>query len=87
VVLYKKLKGENVEVSPEEEAEIRAGWAVVDAEIAATKWAKDRINEYPKIEDQLDMLWHELDIYGTIEKNGPWFKAIEAVKVKNPKPE
>ena len=87
MVLYKKLKGENVAISPEEEAEIHAGWAANEAEEAKIAWIKGRINEYPNISAQLDILWHELDVYGTVEKEGPWYKAIKAIKDKHPKPE
>jgi len=87
MALFKKSNGQRILLSEEEEELIRTEWANNEAQAAANKWINERINEYPKIEDQLDMLWHELNIYGIIEKAGPWFKAIEAIKNKYPKAE
>ena len=87
MTLYKNVNGVRIELEPEEEVIVRAEWSSNDEEAAANKWLADRTREYPKIEDQLDMLWHELNIYGIIEKAGPWFKAIEAIKNKYPKAE
>lgn len=46
-------------------------------------------NDYSKIEDQLDLLWHDIDngIFGDIAKNGEWYNSIKEVKEKYPKPE
>jgi hypothetical protein len=40
--------------------------------------------EYPSIEDQLDMLWHEMD-QGNTPKLASFYNAIKAVKDKHPK--
>lgn len=87
MTLHKLVNGTRIEMSPEEEAAIKAEWAANEAKQKARAWLDGRIKDYPSISDQLDMLWHELDVYGTIEKAGPWYKAIEAVKNKYPKPE
>lgn len=43
--------------------------------------------EYPRIESQLDMLWHMMDD-GTIPgKNSIWYNAILEIKQKYPKQE
>lgn len=45
-----------------------------------------RMGAYPKIEEQLDMLWHELQNSGTLSTNGQWFNQIKNVKDEYPKP-
>ena len=44
-----------------------------------------RINLYPQISEQLDMLWHELNTSGSISADGTWFNAIKTVKDEHPK--
>jgi hypothetical protein len=46
----------------------------------------NRMNAYPTMGDQLDMLWHELNASGSISTDGTWFNAIKEVKDTNPKP-
>ena len=45
-----------------------------------------RVNNYPAIGNQLDMLWHELNMSGSLTNNGEWFNKIKEVKENNPKP-
>ena len=45
-----------------------------------------RVNNYPTIGNQLDMLWHELKVSGSLTTNGEWFNTIKEVKDNNPKP-
>ena len=45
-----------------------------------------RKKAYPKLEDQLDMLWHELQTSGSLSANGQWFTTIKNVKEQFPKP-
>ena len=44
-----------------------------------------RIDHYPPIGDQLDMLWHAMKA-GQIPKAEPFYSKIEAVKARFPKP-
>lgn len=46
-------------------------------------------NDYPKIEDQLDLLWHDIDngILGESAKDSLWYNSIKVTKQKYPKPE
>ena len=53
--------------------------AEYDAHLAATQYQKDR--EYPSIQDQLDMQFHD-GVNGTTT----WADAIAAVKAAHPKP-
>jgi hypothetical protein len=43
-----------------------------------------RLRNYPKIGDQLDMLWHAID-NGTLNKTSDFYTAIKAVKDAHPK--
>jgi hypothetical protein len=44
-----------------------------------------RMNNYPTIGNQLDMLWHELNQSGSLSTNGEWFQSIQSVKDEFPK--
>jgi hypothetical protein len=48
-------------------------------------YQKKRSQQYPKITDQLDMLWHEINNNGSLSNEGEWFNRIKAVKEDNPK--
>lgn len=45
-----------------------------------------RVNNYPSVGDQLDMLWHMMDNETIPGKNSDWYNAILAVKQQYPKP-
>ena len=63
-----------------------------DAEVAsdaasaavAYKWERER--EYPKLEEQLDLLYKDM-LADKGDKTGAWFAAVKKVKDDNPKPE
>ena len=55
-----------------------------EAEVARLQYKIDR--SYPSIEEQLDMLWHDMN-NGVIEKSTTFYEAIKAIKDSNPKPE
>jgi hypothetical protein len=40
---------------------------------------------YPKIQDQLDMLWHAIDS-GTLDQTSTFYTTIKEIKDANPKP-
>jgi hypothetical protein len=50
----------------------------------STQYQRDRAVQYPKIADQLDMLWHAIDS-GTLNKTSDFYTAIKAVKDAHPK--
>lgn len=64
----------------------RYGFFVGLANWKSKQYQRDRVDNYPKIGDQLDMLWHELDISGSISVSGSWFNAVEHIKTQFPKP-
>ena len=76
--LYKNIDGVSIELTPEEEEEIRAEWAVNKAERDAIEYQENRRGDYPSIQDQLDQIFHE-----GIDK---WKETIQAVKDAHPKP-
>jgi hypothetical protein len=51
----------------------------------ANIYQKKRSQQYPKITDQLDMLWHEINNNGSLSTDGEWFNRIKSVKEDNPK--
>ena len=61
-----------------EQSKVDAARATIDAELAATKYQRDRAAEYPSIEDQLDTIYHS-GVAG-------WKTKIKAIKDKYPKP-
>ena len=51
----------------------------------ATTYSQARRAMYPRIEEQLDMLWHAMDSL-QIPRAEPFYTEIKAVKDANPKP-
>ena len=49
-------------------------------------WLQSRQAGYGGLEDQLDMLWHDIHS-GTLDNTGTFYNFIKAVKDANPKPE
>ena len=54
---------------------------------AVVQYASDRRNDYPAIEEQLDSLYHEIIVSGSLTSSGSWAQSIRAVKDAHPKPE
>ena len=48
----------------------------------------EKLKNYPKIGDQLDKLWHDINdgIFGEVAKQGNWFNTIKEIKDNYPKP-
>jgi len=63
------------------DAEVEAEKVRLQTEYDAKQYQRDRQLEYPSIQDQLDMQYHDL-VNGTTT----WKDAIQAVKDSNPKP-
>ncbi len=76
-------KDENETIPTEEEINIAI--AECQAEITANTYKKIRSYQYPKIEEQLDMLWHAID-NGTLDKTSDFYTTLKQVKDDNPKP-
>ena len=81
MALTKKVNGVTVALSAEEEATVRAQWAASDLKQAQEGYKFKRVEAYPSISDQLDMIYWD-KINGTTI----WVDAITAVKTLYPKP-
>ena len=69
------------------EAEIETADATAQTEYDAKAYARTRADAYPSIGDQLDMLWHAVDVDATLKtKYADFHTAIKTVKDANPKP-
>ncbi len=68
--------------TPPTKAEAETKLVELQAEYDATEYARNRKAEYPSIEDQQDMQFHD-----AIDGTTTWQDAIQAVKTKYPKPE
>ena len=64
----------------------RLGFYTGLQQVIDTQYQRDREHLYPKLGAQLDMLWHELNISGSLSTEGEWFNTIKNVKETNPKP-
>ena len=53
-----------------------------------TTYQKQRLKEYPRISDQLDQLYHDIEQgrFGVAATYGDWYVGITIVKNKYPKP-
>ena len=49
-----------------------------------SKYGSRRVEEYPTLEEQLDMLWHGMD-KNPDKRVEPWYSLIRGIKEKNPK--
>lgn len=89
MALTKIVNGKSVDMTPEEEAEIRAQWAETDAaqaqDLAANGYKYQRQQAYLDFGDQLDFLWHSMDA-GEIPKCQEFYDSRLAVKQRYPKP-
>lgn len=84
--LYKNVNGQRVAMSAEEEAAVVAEREAAAAWRAANAYKLEREAAYPSVQEQFDMLWHELNTKGAIDKAGDWFTQVKAVKDAHPKP-
>ena len=74
-----------------EQSKIDAARTTLDAEAAAVKYKTDRTRNgsttYPAIGDQLDLLWHAIDVDADLKaKFSAFYNSIKEVKDANPKP-
>jgi|TARA_B110000208_G_scaffold76714_1_gene98352 hypothetical protein len=58
---------------------------IVDGDPSLT-WLQSRQANYAGLEDQLDMIWHDID-NGTLDATGSFYASIKAVKDGSPKPD
>ena len=66
-------------------ADIQTVIGVVEGS-SALNWEQNRQNQYAGLEEQLDMLWHDIHS-GTLNQTGAFYAHRLAVKQANPKAE
>ena len=49
------------------------------------KWERQVVFMTVNIQEQLDLLWHDID-QGKLDKTGGFYNAIKVIKDRNPKP-
>ena len=79
-------------ISPGQEDSIKEDWVEMEVPTAPPlpvdpPYFIKRMNEYPPLGDQLDMLWHMMNQEIIPGKNSEWYNTIAAIKDKYPKPE
>lgn len=84
--LHKMKDGERIDLSQEEEKNIRDEWEREKAESKKNEYINKRKSEYPTIDIQLDMMYDDIEKYGLLNLRGSWYNTIREVKEKNPKP-
>jgi len=48
-------------------------------------WLRDRLTEYPPVEDQMDMLFRDMTA-GKLDTTGEWYTFIKKIKDDNQNP-
>ena len=86
--ITQKADGEIVyhdgQTPPTKEA-IQAKLKELEDDYDAKEYQRDRAPNYPAIQEQLDLLYHDMTA-GKGDKTGEWYKAVNKVKTDNPKP-
>lgn len=87
--MYKMVNGILTPMTAEEIADRDKEERQEKSERKRTQWLRDRTGPdgYPSVEDQLDLLWHDISAGKPLNKNSRWYKVIDGVKSKYPKPE
>lgn len=85
MVMYKEVNGTRLDMSAAEEEEILRQREVDAKARQESMWLRGREEQYPSWKDQLDMLWHEINLKGSISSEGQWFQSIKSIKQKYPK--
>ena len=73
--------------TPPSEEVIQAKLKELQDEYKAKQWHRDRVEQYPSIVDQLDLLWHAIDS-GTLDNRdhrNKFYSTLKTVKTNNPK--
>jgi len=79
---YSNIEWTDSEQSKPTEQEVLAEAARLQAEFEYNQYRRDRARAYPRIQDQLDMLY-----WDKIKGTNTWQEAVEAIKTQYPKPD
>ena len=82
----KNVNGTNIEMSDEEHAVRVREEEAFAVDKAANEYKWKRASAYPDWREQLDLLYHDM-VADKGNKTGEWFKAVQAVRNANSKPE
>ena len=82
----KAVDGKIIALTEEEIDECVAREEAAAADYAANGYKDRRLTSYPNLKEQFDLLFHDMTA-GKGTKDGEWYKAIQAVKNANAKPE
>ena len=80
-----ELTWQSEDITEPTDAEITAEQERLQAEYDAKVWERNRQAAYPKLSEQFDKLWHDIN-NGTLDNTGAFFTALQTVKDDNPKP-
>ena len=84
---FEIVNGEKVFLTAEEISAREAEEAAFLAYQAANEYKSARLESYPAIGEQLDLLWHSIDADADLKvKLAGFYNAIKAIKDANPKP-
>lgn len=87
MVMFKNVNGVKVQMSKSEEMEEQLRWEAEEAaqvELQKTAYIQQRVEAYPPIGEQLDMLFRAMKA-GEIQMSAEWFNTIKGVKESFPK--
>ena len=84
--LYKNVNGKRIRLTADEELARLTEWQTNDIRRNLVRYKEQRRAKYPSLEEQLDMLWHEIDSTGKVSRDGEWFQQIKRIKTNHPKP-
>ena len=65
--------------------QIEVQMKIEEKKYSDTQYQRDREPNYPKLEEQFDLLWHAIDDE-TLDKTSDFYTQLKAVKDDNPKP-
>ncbi len=87
----KIVNGVLVAMTAEEETAYLADKAAAEAaeasDLASNGYKVQRLMAYPKLGDQLDMIWHAINSGLPLDLTSDFYLALKAVKDTYPKPE
>tara|TARA_R100000353_G_scaffold115257_1_gene82421 strand:- start:86 stop:463 length:378 start_codon:yes stop_codon:yes gene_type:complete len=82
--IYSNIKVVKDGVTKPSESDFNAKVKELKDAYASAQYKRNRAKEYPRIKDQLDMLWHAIDA-GKLDKTSDFYITNKAVKDKYPK--
>ena len=82
---YSTLMWNDSENAAPSESDVNAKLTELTTSYNAKSYQNVRETKYPSIEEQLDLLYHDM-LADKGDKTGDWFAAVKKVKDDNPKP-